>query len=158
MAFKGTSFNPKYVDAVSKISDKLRGEFENQSKSLNKKMQSATNIIWTTATARRPMITNAVAKAQGRGKTKNGKLKRVSNPDASAGVPVASGELQISIKKEITMKDGKATGRVYTNNSNSKVPHHIFIEFGTSKMPARPFMRPALNVNMDKVRRIFRGQ
>ena len=47
----------------------------------------------------------------------------------------------------------EATGLVADVESRAK--YSIFLEFGTSKMKARPFMLPALEENKPKIRRMF---
>ncbi len=38
----------------------------------------------------------------------------------------------------------------------ARVPYAKFVEFGTRKMKAQPFLRPAISENIGKVRNIFR--
>lgn len=55
-------------------------------------------------------------------------------------------------KKYVDDKKNRRLGRVgkdYEGGGN--VYYWRFVEFGTSKMAARPFMRPALSENVDKV-------
>lgn len=58
--------------------------------------------------------------------------------DARRYVPVLSGALLSTIEKEHL--DGE--GRVYCGGGG--VDYHLYQEFGTSKMAAQPYMRPAL--------------
>ena len=116
-------------------------------------MNAVITTIYQTAIAKRPYITAKEAKAQGRKLMKTGKIHRVSDPNASYGVPVAmenGGSLQSSIKKEVKESGEKIKGRVWTDSVYAK-----FLEFGTSKMPPRPFMRPALELNREFIKKRF---
>ncbi len=122
---------------------------------IERKVQLVTDIIYKTAKARRPKISVQQHKAMGRKvKTKAGKsVYRVSDPNAKLGVPVDTGALQASIKKSVTRNGDKTTGEI--SAGNGQVPYAAMIEFGTSKMAARPYMRPAINENSELIKRIF---
>lgn len=60
--------------------------------------------------------------------------------DARRYVPVLSGNLLSTIHAEHL----RGEGRVYCGNVAGGVDYHIYQEFGTSKMAAQPYMRPAL--------------
>lgn len=68
---------------------------------------------------------------------------------ARQNVPKDTGNLQKSIITSGAKVSGKIAFRVslkQRKTKNSKEPYYgRFIEFGTSKMPAKPFMRPALD-------------
>lgn len=49
-------------------------------------------------------------------------------------------------------KESKGTKKAYPGGDTF---HWRFIEFGTSKIPATPFMRPALSENIDRVTNTF---
>jgi HK97 gp10 family phage protein len=119
------------------------------------KMKYAINqLVYKTARARRPKISIQEHVALGRPKKVNGRpAYRVSDPNATLGVPVRSGNLQISILKEVKQTNGKVQGRVYIKGPGQK--YAKYIEFGTSRMRARPFMRPALNLNLKAIRKRF---
>ncbi len=55
-------------------------------------------------------------------------------------VPVLSGDLLGTIKEE----HGEGYGRVNFGDVGSGVDYHLYQEFGTSKMAAQPYARPAL--------------
>lgn len=141
------SFSEKIPSYSEKIIEKVLKYQERVDKIIESKMNSAVKIVWATAHAKRPMITKAQSKSEGR-------LKRVSDPGATAGVPVDTGDLQISIKKDVTKKGFKLIGRIYVEGPGEKYAN--FMEFGTSKTEARPFMRPALNLNKEFIKQIFR--
>lgn len=145
MALIGKSFS---VDTgnLDNVLGQINKERKRADTILFKKVSKATDIIYTIAHSKRPMITKAVMRAQGR-------RTRVSDPEAKAGVPVRTGALQASIQKEVSQKSNSVVGRIFT-----KSPYAAFIEFGTSKMPARPFMRPALELAQDALKLMFKTQ
>ncbi len=155
---KGTSFTISTDKVDSAVKKLIESEIKINDAIL-KKMTKAVDVVYKTATAKRPMITVAQAKAEGRRKFINssGKIQqhRVSDPAAKAGVPVAmidGGTLQASIKKEVFRKviERKTVGRVYTENEYANA-----LEFGTSRIAPRPFMRPAGELNKDMIKKIF---
>ena len=68
--------------------------------------------------------------------------------DSQALVPVDTGELKES--GEVDDKDGVMV--VY------RAGHAVFVEFGTYKMNAQPFLRPAIDGNQTKVVRAAGGE
>lgn len=60
--------------------------------------------------------------------------------DARRYVPILSGDLRATIRAEHL--DGE--GRVHCGDVLRGVDYHLYQEFGTSKMAAQPYMRPAL--------------
>lgn len=60
--------------------------------------------------------------------------------DARRYVPVLSGALLSTIHAEHLSGEG----RVHCGNVAAGIDYHIWQEFGTSKMAAQPYMRPAL--------------
>lgn len=61
--------------------------------------------------------------------------------DVESRVPVRTGGLKDTLRKRVS----KTIARITIGNKREH--HGKFLEFGTSKMPARPFMRPALDGN-----------
>lgn len=113
-------------------------------KLMEKRVTQATDIVWRVARAKRPMITKAMMKAQGRS-------KRVSDPNAVSGVPVQTGLLQASIQKLVKRSGyGVFVGQILTRS-----PYTAFVEFGTSKMRARPFLRPAIALTQASLKKLF---
>jgi hypothetical protein len=55
-------------------------------------------------------------------------------------VPVLSGDLLATIEAE----HGAGFGRVHFGDVDSGVDYHLYQEFGTSRMAAQPYARPAL--------------
>lgn len=135
------------LGSVDRISKRIIIESDRVDKEMKRRMELATLIVWKTATARRPKITKQQQKAMGR----NPKGYRVSDPNAVLGVPVKTGALQISIKKDVTTEGKKILGSIYTDNSYAK-----YMEFGTSKIRPRAFMRPAMNEQRGAVLKIFK--
>lgn len=63
-----------------------------------------------------------------------------------------TGELQRSITYEVRRDGDEVYGVI-----GSSVDYAIHLEFGTSRMAARPFLRPALENNKDKILKSFVG-
>lgn len=150
MALKGTSFSVDSAGLDGIVSKILKEE--NRAKNLTKgKITQATNIMWRIARQKRPMITRAQAKAEGRKKIRGtNKYHRVSDPGAEAGVPVDTGALQASIQKSVEVKRNSVVGRIWTSLFYAK-----FMEYGTSKIAPRPFMRPAITLTRDAIKAMF---
>lgn len=71
--------------------------------------------------------------------------------EAKARAPVSSGTLRDSIYRVLSQDntgDGKATYHVSWNKRTA--PHGHLIEYGTSRAPAHPFMRPAYDAARDR--------
>ncbi len=71
--------------------------------------------------------------------------------DAKKMVAVDTGRLRSSITHEIIRYKRDVIGKVGTN-----VLYGIFQEFGTSRMSASPFLRPALAKNLSKIKALFK--
>lgn len=63
---------------------------------------------------------------------------------AKAKAPVLTGNLRRSIHTEVSTGGEKAEARVGTN-----VEYATHVEFGTSKQPPQPYLRPAYDENKD---------
>jgi HK97 gp10 family phage protein len=146
---KGTSFNIAN-GALQDFNVRFSKTVNKYDKLMKSRVAAATRLVWTTAHAKRPMITKAEMKATGRS-------HRVSDPNAQAGVPVDTGRLQGSIVQKVESKDMMSyTGTVETKG----VPYAGFMEYGFStkkdtRVPARPFMRPAVYLNKEFIKRAF---
>lgn len=152
-------------DSADRMARKGQDWLQKLDAELGKRMKKAVQIVWTIAHQKRPMITAADAKAMGYGKvgridSKTGKKrmvqKRVSNPDAEAGVPVDTGNLQAHVKSEtIPGKIGKITGRIYVE----AVEYALAMEFGvpSKNIRARPYMRPAIDLARPALNEVFRA-
>ncbi len=142
MALRGKSFSidtGKFDNLISKIN-----ALDSRAQHLTElKIRKATDIMWRVAHQKRPMMSKAQMKSEGR-------RKRVSDPMAEAGVPVQTGALQQSIQKSVESTRHGARGRIWTN-----IPYGKFVEFGTSRMQARPFMRPAIVLTREAIKAMF---
>lgn len=133
------------LGAVGGLGDKLGNAIQRDNRVIKKRMQQATLMVWRIAHQKRPIISKAQAKAQGRS-------YRVSDPGASAGVPVRTGALQGSIQQSVTANGLMSyVGKIWTKG----IEYAGFIEYGTSRMAARPFMRPAINLTKDAIKKLF---
>ena len=127
---------------------------------IRSKMNQSVAWMKTTARLRRPDIyrigngkTGSVEFRVGRSSKPKGAV-RVSDPGAESGVPVRTGLLRSSIESEIIKKGGKTIGKVYTTGA---AEYDITIEFGNSRIAPRPFMRPALNLNEERIKELFKN-
>ncbi|KZL93972.1 HK97-gp10 family putative phage morphogenesis protein [Clostridium magnum] len=92
------------------------------------------------------------------GRLENKALKNAAEPvleDAKENVPVRTGKLKKGLKiTNVKKKDGMKYILVGVDRGdNSEVFYGKFIEFGTSKMPARPFLQPAYEKNKNTIRK-----
>ena len=88
----------------------------------------------------------------------NKALKNAAEPvlqDAKANVPVRTGKLKKGLKiTNVKKKEGVKYILVGVDRGdNSEIFYEKFIEFGTSKMSARPFLQPAYEKNKDNIRK-----
>lgn len=60
--------------------------------------------------------------------------------DARRYVPVLSGDLRSTLRTE----HGDGYGRVWAGDVGRNIDYHTYVEFGTSRMGAQPYLRPAL--------------
>jgi HK97 gp10 family phage protein len=126
---------------------------------LDDKMNAIVQVVYTTARARRPKLSAQEIKTIGLPRyfrrQSSGKMKeyRASDPNASVGVPVDTGALQESIKKEVTWSGDKVIGRIWAGEN---IPYANAIEYGTSRIEKRPFMRPAYNENLQWIKKKFK--
>lgn len=72
---------------------------------------------------------------------------------ARANAPVRSGNLRDSIRSEVVDDEGKPEVRVGTNLFYGR-----YQEFGTKRLAARPFLRPALDEKRAEAIEIFRRE
>lgn len=145
MSLKGKSFSVD-MGALDGVLSKVKGSKERIDDLTEKKITKAVDIMYRIATARRPMISKQQMKAEGR-------TKRVSDPNAQLGVPVQTGALLASIERSVKPTSKGFLGRIWTS-----LPYAGYVEFGTSRMKARPFMRPAITLARDAVKQLFGKQ
>jgi len=120
------------VKGLDKMSKNLIKSAENFTGLMKPKMEKAVNLIYDTARIKR---SNGLSSERG----------------IVLGVPVKTGRLRDSIRKSISLSGiRRVVGKVWTDLFYAK-----YVEYGTSKMTARPFIRPALDVNKEKLKKIF---
>ncbi|APM39872.1 HK97-gp10 family putative phage morphogenesis protein [Clostridium kluyveri] len=88
----------------------------------------------------------------------NKALKNAAEPvlqDAKANVPVRTGKLKKGLKiTNVKKKEGVKYILVGVDRGdNSEIFYGKFVEFGTSKMSARPFLQPAYEKNKDTIQK-----
>lgn len=136
------------LGALDQLANKVGKRLDQDDKVIRKRMTLATSMVWRIAHQRRPYISKMQMKAEGRS-------RRVSDPNASLGVPVRSvggGALQSSITQEVTKtKFMTYQGKVSTQG----IPYASYMEYGTSRIAPRPFMRPAITFTQDAIKRLF---
>ena len=86
----------------------------------------------------------------------NQALRNAAEPvleDAKANAPVRTGKLKEGLKiSSIKTKEGMKYVLVGVDKSdNSKIFYGKFVEFGTTKMSARPFLGPAYEKNKREI-------
>jgi hypothetical protein len=128
------------------LSDELKPE-------MRRKMKTAVGMIYDTATTPRPMSRNLLRRHG----------PSVSSTAARYGVPVQTGNLRSSIKKEIIEGDSKMTGKIYPDMKQA--PYARRVEYGfigqdsmgrNYRQLPRPYMRPALTKNQKAINDLFR--
>lgn len=86
--------------------------------------------------------------------------------DAKSLAPVDTGSLKQSIRLQVYHKSGtfvkkvgvSAGGYVTNPKTKRKVDYASYQEFGTSKMPPHPYMRPAIEKHKNELPKMFRGR
>jgi len=85
--------------------------------------------------------------------------------DAKAVVPVDTGSLQRSIRKQHHVSEGHvhsigvtAGGYVTNFKTGRKVDYAVHVEYGTSRVAAKPFLRPALERNRPLLRGVLKDR
>ena len=77
--------------------------------------------------------------------------------DAIERISKKTGAAAATIKMEVgRMRDGTLYAVITAGGGEQY--YVTFLEYGTSKMKARPFMRPALKDNRTEIKRIIRGR
>jgi len=150
--------NPKKIEAdLQKIVQKT---LEDKMPEMRRRMDKVSDILYRAATTKRPMI-NAVGPgiapiAVTGSKAKLAKMgaRRISNPDALFGVPVRTGNLQRSIKRKTEQDKNKILVRVWADEEQA--PYAKDMEYGTPTVAARPFLRPALDLNKTLIEKIIK--
>jgi HK97 gp10 family phage protein len=137
---KGKSFSIRTDNLEHIISQLSFGAKKEYQKKIKNYIKNATEEIFALARSKRTtMLGN-----QG---------QKVSDPSARFGVPVRTGALRSSIKREVNEKDERTIGRIYTDGT---APYDVYLEFGTSRMAPRPFMGDALREGQSKIKDILK--
>lgn len=94
------------------------------------------------------------------GRLENKALKNAAEPvlqDAKSNVPIRTGKLKEGLKiGKIKNKDGVKYILVGVDRGgNSEIFYGKFIEFGTSKRAAHPFLQPAYEKNKNSIKEII---
>ena len=134
---------------IDRVTNKVKDIVGKEQQILLKKVTDITNIVFQTAHTKRPIITKAEMNASGR-------TRRVSNPAAAYGVPVSTGALQLSIKKEVVDSGKKVTGTVFVDPASPAAEYAKYMEYGTSRIAPRPFMRTAITQNQEWIKKYFK--
>ncbi len=149
----GKVFLTKFGD-LDRLGRKLSNRTKDYDALMQKRMTQATAIVFNLAHQKRPMITKAQAKKGRLTKMGNVSFRRVSDPNATLGVPVDTGTLQSAIKQEVKrLGYGKFQGAVYVDAGIA--PYGKAMEYGTATVHARPFMRPAMELTREQLRKLF---
>lgn len=69
----------------------------------------------------------------------------------------ASGDMQNTIARTPTQRDGNYTFVEVAVDPHGDIPYEQYVEFGTSDTPARGFFRSAVDHNRAKVRAVWRN-
>jgi HK97 gp10 family phage protein len=157
----GTKWLTMPKKSIDNVASSVIKYLDDVNRNLEICMNKSVNVFYEKARRKRPDFMYVQSKNIGRlritgmtGKkaVKGAKhVKLVSDPEAIMGVPVRTGMLRNSIQKRVGFgSDGKLLGEVWTDSPYSK-----HIEFGTSKMKARPFMRPAFDYSKQEIEDIF---
>ena len=77
---------------------------------------------------------------------------RVVEKSARQKVPVDTGRLKKSITQRVTVQSAVGEALI---GYRKETFYGRFVELGTSKMAAQPFLRPALDENTDEIGRVF---
>lgn len=161
MAFKasGKVFFTQ-LNAVENLGRKMGARTKQYDVIMQKRMQQATALVFNIAHQRRPYISKQEQQRGFLTKSGNTHHRRVSDPNAQAGVPVAAkggGRLQSAIRQVVRrLGYGKFQGEVYVDAGVA--PYGKYMEYGTSTVHARPFMRPALTLTQDALHKLFRAK
>ncbi len=101
-----------------------------------------------------------------RGKKRHSKQARRHVASAPGQPPaVDTGILRASIFTDVSVKGGNVVGKVGPDvehiaaeqTAGTDVEYGLFLELGTAKMAARPFLRPGLAKSAAQIVRIFKG-
>ena len=75
--------------------------------------------------------------------------------DAKILAPVVTGRLMNSITHDVNERDISARVGIPPRFDNTSMMYGVYVELGTSKMAAQPYLRPALEKNVGKIERLL---
>lgn len=145
------------MGGLSKLGRDLGKKTQKYEAAMQRQVQTVTDMTWRIAHQKRPYISKQEQKAGFVTKAGSVHHNRVSDPNAQLGVPVAwknGGTLQSAVLKEVTrLGFGKFQGKVWADIG--KAPYAQRMEYGDSKVHARPFLRPARNIMQVQLKNLF---
>lgn len=145
------------LNAIENLGRKLGKRVKEYDIIMEKRMTTATGMVWRIAHQKRPYISKAEQKRGFRTKSGSVHHNRVSDPNAQLGVPVDTGRLQSAVRQKVTRQgNGKFQGEVYVDLGIA--PYGMRMEYGDAKVHARPFMRPAVNLTREAIKKLFRAK
>jgi HK97 gp10 family phage protein len=98
---------------------------------------------------------NAASRLGAKYVQKKAKEKAPVSADGSHGRPKGFLKKNIKIKAEKSKTKGKKT---YSVGVSGDAYYGVFIEYGSKRNAAKPFLRPALDENRDELTRIILGE
>jgi HK97 gp10 family phage protein len=135
------------IDGLSALIDDLkRFPEELRLKEVKAGVQAGAEVVRAAAAARAPVLKVPDARRI-RGNLQRNIVKRIVENDpfmirASVGVRKLTGKQVAALKRRARAKGAASTSDAF---------YWRFPEFGTSKMPAQPFLRPAFDDNVDRI-------
>lgn len=145
------------LNALENLGRKMGARVKEYDVIMERRMRVATDMVWRIAHQKRPYISKQQQKRGFRTLSGSVHHNRVSDPNAQLGVPVDTGLLQSVVKREVTRTGyGKFQGVVYVDLAVA--PYGKDMEFGTSKVHARPFMRPAMELTREAIKKLFNAR
>lgn len=145
------------LDALERLRRDTSRTSEQYEAVMKARITAATALVYNLAHQKRPYISKEHQKKGFRTLSGNIHHDRVSDPSATLGVPVAwkeGGNLQRAIKKEVVrVGKGKYQGTVYVDATLA--PYGKDMEYGTSRVHARPFIRPAASIAWKEMGKLF---
>lgn len=79
---------------------------------------------------------------------------KIVQGEAKRRAPYRTGKLRRSIKAKIGKRRSKMVAGAFAAVDFKVAPHAYLVEYGTSRMRARPYFRPAWEATKDEVRRV----
>jgi len=139
----GSTYRLKNNNVLNEIMAKWERTSKNIDRQLMHRVNKAAEIVYGYARHQRPKI------------RKPGTNKWVSNPNAEYGVPVKTGALRASIELQKASRIYAGRWRAKVTAGGPGVRYAGYMEYGTSHVRPRPFMRQAMIKAEAGCRRIF---